>query len=145
VAAPVFNYASFIAQFPALASIPQATIQMAWDMGNNWINQQQATGWGIGSSVAARLQQAADLMGAVILTQLYSAAGPAGLSGPLNAATQGSVNAAITLPDVGSSAFRTMLLSAPPYGAMLLALLQIAANVGPYIGSYRPGSSSVPP
>jgi hypothetical protein len=54
------------------------------------------------------------------------------------------VSASFQLPDIGSSAFSSMLLASPPYGRMLLALLQISASVGPYISSCR-GFNLVPP
>jgi hypothetical protein len=58
-------------------------------------------------------------------------------------ATEGSVTAQFQLPEIGTSAFSSMLLASPPYGRMLLALLQISASVGPYIGSCRP--AYIPP
>lgn len=140
---PTFNYASFIAKFPAFKLAAEATIQMAWDMGANWINQQCQARWGL--RAPAQWQAAADLMGAVIMAQLYGPTGPSSISGPINNVSEGSVSVGITIPAVGSSAFRTMLLSSPPYGPLLLSLLQVAAGVSPYIASGRPGSSSVPP
>jgi hypothetical protein len=260
---PVYNDASFRAQFPAFANAtayPQAALQFAWNMGGNWVNQNQpatggdvpvtnegvgtgtgalatfghtaenlpvvpgtvvitagavkavdngsggltgtgiaagtinyATGvlsvtytadpadglpitlayaftappslpplgyvcgppvWCSGFSMsAAQLQQAADLMGAVITYQLYGpvVTGNAGQSfsqdgeapGAVLSASEGSVNASFQLPDVGSSGFRSMLLASPPYGRMLLALLQVAASVGFYVPSGRP--AYIPP
>lgn len=142
--APVFNAANFRQQFPAYADssqYPDASLQFAWDMGANWINQSQDEWWGIGSENPAQLQQAADLMGAVVLYQLFGPAGKASINGgnpgPINAATQGSVSASFTLPAFGSSALASLLLSSPPYGTLLLALLDVAASVGPYISSGR--------
>lgn len=142
--APVFNAANFRQQFPAYSSqsqYPDATLQFAWGMGANWVSQSQDQWWGIGSETATQLQQAADLMGAVVMYQLYGPAGAAsangGTSGPINSATQGSVSASFTLPAFGSSALASLLLSSPPYGTLLLALLDVAASVGPYISSGR--------
>ena len=102
---------------------------------------------GIVGMSAAQLQQAADLMGAVIAVQLfgpvltgtssqsYSQDGEA--PGAVTSATEGSVSASFQLPEIGTSAFSSMLLASPPYGRMLLALLQIAASVGFYIPSGR--------
>jgi hypothetical protein len=94
----------------------------------------------------AQLQQAADLMGAVLTYQLYGPAAGGAQSyseageapGAVSSATEGSVSASFQLPEIGSSAFASMLLASPPYGRMLLALLRIAASVGPYIPSGRP-------
>jgi hypothetical protein len=149
-----YNDAAFRAQFPAFASqtaYPPAALQFAWDMGGNWVNLTQAS-WGIGSTNPAVLQQAADLMAAVILVKLYGCADTSGnqttsaqgdAPGPVSSASEGSVSASFTLPQFGSSAFSALLLSAPPYGPMLLALIQISASIGPYIGSGR--MSWVPP
>lgn len=148
---PAYNDAIFREQFPAFASTtlyPEAALAFAWAMGGNWVSQCQAC-WGL---QGAKLQQAADLMGAVVTYQLY---GPGqsnggqnpsqqgGASGPVNSATEGSVSASFTIPTIGSSAFMSLLLSSPPYGPMLLALLQIGAGVGPYIPSGR--YARVPP
>lgn len=150
---PVYNDATFRQQFPAFASAvayPQAALTFAWNMGANWLSQTPAC-WGVGAFNPAKLQQAADLMGAVVTYQLY---GPASGSaqtpsqegeapGAVSSATEGSVSASFQLPEIGTSAFASMLLASPPYGRMLLALLQIAASVGPYIPSGR--FSRVPP
>jgi hypothetical protein len=149
-----YNDEIFRKQFPAFANVtayPAAALLFAWNMGANWISQTPAR-WGIGSyNNPAKLQQAADLMGAVITFQLYgptvsdaqtqSQDGQA--PGAVVSATEGSVTAQFQLPEIGTSAFASMLLASPPYGRMLLALLQIAASVGPYIGSRR--FSYVPP
>ena len=141
---PVYDDATFRQQFPAFRSTtayPAAALQFAWNMGANWLSQQQAC-WGL---QGAKLQQAADLMGAVITHQLY---GPALGSnqtpsqdgeapGAVSSATEGSVSASFQLPDIGNSAFASLLLASPPYGRLLLALLQISASVGPYIPSRR--------
>jgi hypothetical protein len=150
---PVYNDVNFRAQFPAFASTaayPLAALQFAWNMGANWMSQTPAC-WGVGANNPAKLQQAADLMGAVVTFQLY---GPAlGSSqtpsqdgeapGAVSSATEGSVSASFQLPEIGTSAFSSMLLASPPYGRMLLALLQISASVGPYIPSGR--FARVPP
>ena len=247
---PVYNDASFRAQFPQFANTtqyPPAALQFAWNMGGNWVNQDQPTegadvpitnegvGTGTGTQATfaytvenlpvvpgtvvvtagavvaedsgsgeltgagvagtinyatgalsltystdpvlglpitmaysytgelpcgyvpgclpqwsfglkpAQLQQAADLMGAVIAYQLYGPASGGSQTysqdgeapGAVSSATEGSVSASFQLPEIGSSAFSSMLLASPPYGRMLLALLQIAASVGPYIPSGR--------
>jgi hypothetical protein len=44
VSAPVYNDASFRAQFPQFANpaqYPQASLQFAWNMGGDWVNQNQ--------------------------------------------------------------------------------------------------------
>ena len=99
---------------------------------------------------------AADLMGAVIVRQLCgptvngttSSPGTPSVQedvtpGPITTASNGDTSSSITLPAFGSSAFRAMLLASPPYGSLLLALLQNSASVGPYIPSGR--FSFVPP
>jgi hypothetical protein len=152
--APVFDYANFIAQFPAFGTpLPEASVEMAWDMGANWMERQTAS-WGVGAITPSKLQQAADLMGAVVCAQLYGSAAQYAAEaqvttansapGAVESATEGSVTAAFQLPDIGNSGFASMLLSSPPYGRMLLALLQVSASVGPYIASCRP-YSRVPP
>jgi hypothetical protein len=147
---PVYDDTKFRQQFPAFANAtayPAPALQFAWNMGANWMSQAQAR-WGL---QGAKLQQAADLMGAVVTYQLY---GPALGSnqtpsqdgeapGAVSSATEGSVSASFQLPEIGSSAFSSMLLASPPYGRMLLALLQIGASVGPYISSGR--FARVPP
>ena len=155
---PSYNDANFRQQFPAFANqtqYPAAALQFAWDMGANWISQEQPAIWGMSGGLAStgttKIQQAADLMGAVIVAQLYgpaangqqTASSSGATSGPLSSASQGSVSASFTLPQFGTSTFRSWLLSAPPYGTMLLALLEQAASVGPYIASGRP--SWIPP
>jgi hypothetical protein len=151
VTPPVYNDATFRQQFPAFASMaayPPAALEFAWNMGANWMSQKQAS-WGVNNPV--KLQQAADLMGAVVTLQLY---GPAvgGVQTPseqgeapgaVSSASEGSVSASFQLPDIGTSAFASMLLASPPYGRMLLALLQIQASVGPFIPSGR--FARVPP
>lgn len=153
--APAYNDTNFRLQFPAFASetlYPEATLSFAWNMGANWLSQQSGPRWGLSSSNPNQLQQAADLMGAVVAKQLYgplSASGDqtpgktGGISGPLNAASDNGTSASYTLPAFGSSALASLLLSTPPYGPLLLSLLQVAASVGPYIGSGRP--AFVPP
>lgn len=150
---PVYNDATFRQQFPAFASTsayPNAALLFAWNMGANWMSQTPAC-WGVGANNPAKLQMAADLMGAVVTFQLY---GPALGSnqtpsqegeapGAVSSASEGSVSASFQLPEIGSSAFSSMLLASPPYGRMLLALLQISASVGQYIPSGR--FSRVPP
>jgi hypothetical protein len=158
--APVYDDTTFRQQFPAFAnttSYPEAALSFAWNMGGNWLSQNQAAWWGVGAVNPAKLQQAADLMGAVIAFSLY---GPGqqtgtgvdgqqnqsqqgGISGPITSASEGSVSASFSIPTIGSSAFRSWLLSCPPYGPMLLALLRTSAGVGPYKASCRP--SWVPP
>lgn len=151
---PVYNDANFRKQFPAFASqqgYPPAALEFAWNMGANWVNQTSSAPWGPASN-PVRWQQMADLMGAVIVyqrygpsadgtTQTYSQEGEA--PGAVTAAGEGSVNAQFQIPDIGNSAFSSMLLASPPYGRLLLALLQITASVGPYISSRRP--SWIPP
>jgi hypothetical protein len=145
---PTYNDPSFRMQFPAFAnttSYPVGSLQFAWNMGANWLSRNQ-TRWGM---KPWQLQQAADLMGAVVTYQLFgpvtstsngsqtfSQEGEA--PGAVQSATEGTVNATFQLPEIGNSAFSSMLLASPPYGRMLLALLQVAASVGPYIGSRRP-------
>lgn len=150
---PVFSALTFREQFPAFGNTtayPTAALQFAWTMGANWMSQTPAR-WGVGAYNPAKLQQAADLMGAVVVYQLY---GPALGSnqtpsqngeapGAVSSASEGSVSASFQLPEIGSSAFSSMLLASPPYGRMLLALLQISASVGPYIPSGR--FARVPP
>jgi hypothetical protein len=144
---PVYNDTLFRQQFPAFAnetSYPAGALQFAWNMGANWMSQNQAR-WGL---QGPQLQQAADLMGAVVTYQLYGpvATGGSGQTpsqegeapGAVSSASEGSVSASFQLPAIGTSAFASMLLASPPYGRMLLALLQIAASVGPYIRSGRP-------
>lgn len=144
---PFYTDTSFREQFPAFASqtdYPPAALQFAWNMGANWMEQNPAA-WGVGAVTPSKLQQAADLMGAVITYQLYGpASGGAQTSsqngaapGAVQSAGEGSVNATFQLPTIGSSAFSSMLLASPPYGRMLLALLQVSASIGPYISSNR--------
>jgi hypothetical protein len=101
-----------------------------------------------------QLQQAADLMGAVMTYQFFgpvTATSGGGQSssqdgeapGAVASATEGSISASFQLPAIGSSGFSSMLLASPPYGRALLALLQIAASVGPYFSSGR--SAYIPP
>lgn len=153
---PAYNDAAFRQQFPAFANVtsyPEAALAFAWNMATNWVSTNQAS-WGIGGQNPVRLQQALDLMCAVLLYQLFgpgqqsgtSAQNPSqqgGAPGPLASASEGSVSASFTIPAIGSSAFRSFLLSSPPYGPMLLALIQQAAAGGPYIASGR--SAWVPP
>ena len=158
--APVYNDATFRQQFPQFASTvlyPEAALAFAWGMGANWVSQTQASWWGLGANNPAKLQQAADLMGAVLAFQLYgpgqqsgtglagqqTASQQGGTPGPLASASEGSVSASFTIPTIGSSTFRAWLLSSGPYGPALLALLGISASVGPYISSGRP--AWVPP
>lgn len=154
-APPAYNDANFRQQFPAFANpaqFPEATLSFTWDMGANWLSQQLPPSWGLSASNPNQLQQAADLMGAVIARQLYGPILPSGdqtpgktggVSGPLNAASDNGTSASYTLPAFGSSALASLLLSSPPYGPLLLSLLQVSASVGPYIGSGRP--AFVPP
>ena len=155
---PAYNDANFRAQFPEFSSqtsYPSVALQFAWNMGSNWMSQEQPPIWGLGggltSNGSAEAQQAADLMGAVIVFNLY---GPAsggqqtssqqgGTPGPLTSASEGSVSVSFSIPALGTSAFRSWLLSSGRYGVMLLALLEHSASVGPYIASGRP--SWVPP
>lgn len=150
-----YNDASFRAQFPAFASTtlyPEAALAFAWNMATNWVSTTQAS-WGIGSESPVRLQQALDLMCAVLLYQLFGPGQQAsggqnpsqqgGGPGPVNSASEGSVNVSFTIPAIGSSAFSSFLFSSPPYGPMLLALIRLSAAGGAYIASGRP--SWVPP
>lgn len=157
--APVYNDTSFRQQFPAFSSTtayPPAALAFAWNMGANWVSQAPASCWGVGAVNSAKLQQAADLMGAVIVRQLYgpskngtiaSTGTPSPMqdvtAGPITSASNVDTSATITIPSFGSSAFRAMLLASPPYGTLLLSLLQISAGPGPYIPSGRP--SWIPP
>jgi Protein of unknown function (DUF4054) len=148
---PVYTDANFRQQFPAFASttaFPAAALEFAWNMGANWMSQHQAP-WGVNNP--AKLQQAADLMGAVVTYQLYGPAANGAQTpseegeapGAVSSASEGSVSASFQLPEIGTSAFASMLLASPPYGRILLALLQIQASVGPYIRSGR--FARVPP
>lgn len=154
--APVYDDALFRQQFPKFASTtlyPEAALSFAWTMGNNWVSLTQASWWGLGANNPARLQQAADLMGAVVAFSLYGPGQQTGggqdasqqgeISGPIASASEGSVSASFSIPALGSSSFRSWLLSSPPFGPMLLALLGISKSVGPFISSGRP--SWVPP
>ncbi len=152
---PAYNDTSFRQQFPAFASTvlyPETALSFAWSMGGNWVSQCQAC-WGL---QGVKLQQAADLMGAVIVRQLYgptvngttTSTGTPSVQadvtpGPITTASNVDTSSSITLPTFGSSAFSAMLLASPPYGTLLLSLLQISASVGPYIPSGR--FSRVPP
>lgn len=151
---PAYNDVGFRQQFPAFANealYPEATLSFAWSMGGNWVSVCQAR-WGLGT----KLQQAADLMGAVIVRQLFgptkngttsSTGTPSSVGditpGPIESASNVDTSATIKLPEFGSSAFSALLLASPPYGTLLLALLQVSASVGPYIRSGRP--SWIPP
>lgn len=150
---PVYNDANFRAQFPAFANettYPQATLQFAWTMGSNWIDGQNSACWGLGYNMT-KWQQATDLMAAVICRQLFgptingtqsSPGTPSVIGsitpGPIESASNVDTSATIKLPEFGSSAFSAMLLASPPYGTLLLSLLQVSASVGPYIRSGRP-------
>src|ERR1019366_6422530 len=102
-------------------------------MGANWISQYASASWGLGSSTK-RWQQVADLMGAVCVRQLAPEGGAGNEAvGPVAQATEGSVSVTFQLPAFGSSALAALLFSNPPYGPMLLSLLQISASVGAYI------------
>jgi len=164
----------FRQQFPEFSDntkYPDFMLAFAWNMGANWINQEQPPIWGLDSGVIqvqvtdnsgndvtdsssndvvsnwglTPLQQAADLIAAVILKQLFGPAangypgyrGASGVAGPLTSASDNGTSASYKLPEFGSSAFSSLLLSAPPYGALLLALLKVSASIGPYIGSCR--------
>lgn len=177
---PAFNATQFRQQFPEFQDSTKYldwVLAFAWNMGANWINQEQPPIWGLdsgtiqiqvidnsggdvidsgGADVVSTwsltpLQQAADLMAAVILKQLF---GPmsgnypsfrqnSGISGPLQSASDESTSASYKLPEFGSSTFSSLLLSSAPYGPLLLALLQVSAGIGPYICSGR--MSYVPP
>ena len=153
---PTFDYDNFVEQFPEFgAPLPDDNVQLSWTLGQTcWFNPNQAS-WGVGScNNAAQLQMAADLMGAVVCKQFFGTAAEFAANqgttadnapGAVESATEGSVTSNFQLPEIGSSGFMSMLLSSPPYGRALLALLQIAQSVGPYIPSCRPGSSRIPP
>ena len=141
-----YNDPNFRAQFPAFSdptAYPAASLQFAWNMGANWISQTPSCN---GMSLA-QVQQAADLMGAVVTYQLFGPASTSGGSpsysqsgeapGAVQSASEGSVSASFQLPNIGNSGFNSMLLASPPYGRMLLALLQVAASVGFYVPSGR--------
>ena len=179
---PVFNSAIFRDQFPEFADAtlyPDFTLAFAWNMGGNWINQNQPPVWGLsygnilipvtdssgnpvvdsnGNPVVSTwtltpLQQAADLMCAVILKQLFgpaasSGGAPAfrntsGVGGPLTSASDEGTSSSYVLPSFGSSTFKSLLLSSAPYGPLLLSMLSVQASIGPYIPSGR--FSYVPP
>lgn len=177
---PFYSGVQFRQQFPEFANTtayPDFVLALAWNMGGNWLNQEQPPIWGLpsgtiqidvtnsdggdvtdsgGSQVVSNwtltpLQQAADLMAAVLVKTLFGPAsngyagfrGSAGVSGPLTSASDESTSASYKLPEFGSSTFTSLLLSAAPYGPLLLALLRAEASVGPYIGSGR--MSFVPP
>jgi len=147
---PVYTDSLFRQQFPAFTDTtkyPEEALQFAWNMGANWMSQQpQCTSAGLSNT---QLQQAADLMGAVIMVQLYGPAvtvqgvtsqttSPQGEApGAVESFSEGSINASFQLPAIGSSAFMSMCLASPPYGRMLLALLGVAFGPGPYIPSGR--------
>lgn len=150
---PTYNDANFRQQFPAFANTtlyPEPALSFAWSMGANWMSQRTAC-FGLGIQTSVKLQQAADLMGAVIVYQLYGPAADGAQTssqqgeapGAVASAAEGSVSAQFQLPEIGSSAFMSMLLASPPYGRMLLALLQVEQSVGAYIPSGRP--AWVPP
>lgn len=141
-----YNDANFRMQFPAFAdnaAYPVTSLQFAWDMATNWVSQCSRSFFGLRPR---QLQQANDLMAAVIVYQLYGpnqSASQQGTSpGAITSASEGSVSASFQIPAVGNAGFNSMLLASPPYGRMLLALLQIGASVGPYI---RGRPSYIPP
>src|SRR6185312_1000128 len=169
-------------QFPEFSDstkYPDFTLAFAWNMGANWINQCQPPIWGlrygniatvvtdnsgsdvddsggnqvIGTWILTPLQQAADLMCAVLLKQLFGPAasngGPptyrvtGGVAGPLTSASDNGTSSTYAIPALGSSTFKSLLLSSAPYGPLLLSMLSVSASVGPYIPSGR--LSYVPP
>lgn len=177
---PTYNDTIFRNEFPAFADnkqYPPYALAMAWTIGANWMSQEEPPVWGIqgcniqfavsdssgnvvvdsgGNQISATwfltpLQQACDLMGAVIAKQLYGPAGANGapsasksiVPGPLTSASDNGTSSSYQIPALGTSAFRSLLLSSPPYGPLLLALLQVSAPGGLYIPSCRP--SWVPP
>ena len=124
-----FDVSSFRTQFPAFGSplgFPDATLQMYWDMGTNFVSNINA-----GVLNGAGRQLALNLMTAHLTALSVLIA-----SGQTPVIVQGStidkVSVTLTPPPVQSQ-FRWWL-NTTPYGMELLTLLQVRSAGGFYIG-----------
>ena len=128
-----FDPATFRATFPAFADVtkyPDASLSMYWDMGTNYVtNQQQVAG-------PLNLSQqtlALNLMTAHV-AQLYTQINAGQATGIVQASTVDKVSVTLVPPE-SPNAFRYWL-NQSIYGQQLLALLNTAAIGGFYYNGF---------
>lgn len=126
----VFDYDTFIVQFPAFSNptkFPEATLQMYWDAGTNYVSDQDGCGYlqGAGRTLALNLMTAH-------LTALSVVVAGGQVPGLVQAAGIDKVNVTLTPPPLKNQWQWWMSLT--PYGQQLFALLQINSVGGFYIG-----------
>lgn len=126
----VFNYSAFIALFPAYDNpnkYPQATLQAFWNNAINYISDNAS----FGILTAPARQQAINLMTAhlVYISDLIAAGTVPYL---MQNSTIDKITVGLTPPPLKNQ--WQWWLSVSPYGQQLLALLQVYAAGGFYIG-----------
>lgn len=132
-----YNDAAFRALFPVYANAttyPESTIQGYWNSAILYISNQYS-GWPFGFTLAQQTQ-AINLMTAhlLYLSTLIAAGGTPTL---VTGATVDKVNVSLEPPPLKNQ--WQWWLSTSPYGAQLLALLQVIGVGGFYISSAPPG------
>ena len=124
-----FDYALFIAQFPAYSNsllYPEVTIEMYWDIATFYIS----TNANCGSLTGSARQYAINLMAAHLI-YLAGLIASGQTPGVLQSATVDKVSVALQAPPDPNQ--WQWWLNGSPYGAQLLALLQVASAGGYYI------------
>jgi hypothetical protein len=124
-----FDYTLFITQFPAFSNVtlyPQATIEMYWGIATFYISDNAVCG----SLTGSARQYAINLMTAhlIYLAGLVAAGQTPGV---LQNATVDKVTVGLQPPKDPNQ--WQWWLNGSPYGAQLLALLQVASAGGYYI------------
>jgi hypothetical protein len=138
---PAYNDENFRAMFPAFADEavwPEATLQVYWDMGGEFITTTDSPCNGLNG---ASLQLARDLMCAHLATIMSVPASGGGSGSIESGGTSGGIltNASIGAVSVGMMAppvkgMWDYWFAQTPYGQQILALLAIKGVGGLYVG-----------
>lgn len=123
-----FDPTAFVAMFPAFATTPNTTVLgMLWDQAGQYIDNAKRN---CGPGLACTTPLALNLMTAH-LAQLFNQAAAGIDSGILTSATIDKITTTIMPPPVANQ--WQYWLASTPYGAQLLALLQVKSVGGFYV------------
>ncbi len=134
-----FNYATFIqyyVEFNNPATWPEATLQLYWNEATTYISNDTTQT----TLTQAQLYRAVNLMTAH-LARLNSVAATGGSTQLVQGSTVDKVSVQLTPPPERNQ--WQWWLNQTPYGQMLLALLQVQAVGGFFVGCY-PTQSTIP-
>lgn len=127
------NPVTFRAMFPQFTNVttfPDALIQINFDMGTAYVSPEVCGDMSLAARTQAVYLMAAHLMALNVVIAQNAYQGQAGIT---TGATVDGISVTLAAPPYGTSQWR-FWLNQTPYGAQLVALLEMQAAGGFYIG-----------